>query len=440
VIYSNNKKEYNCNSYLLDFLKEQYNYDESPLLFSSKYSNGTFTITIPNTKYKNCEYINDYPHFTIPLEVCLKEIHNFLSDIPLYDNNFMIRYGDTHPHKIIPKLAQIRNLLIEEQLSSMILTSGEKKSVFTIGDISLKTFEAVAKEIGNSDDGKIVDVLTKYIFHNENVNEKIIRNWEKYCLSAKEKLISFLSQNGFKIKNLILESSLYKNSDIYNYLKSNILCSNGIRDDGSFKYILQELIFILSVKEENQILFNIIGENQMEHVLEVLQVSRDNNIHDDFNFLTCGVCKNGDYRNIDEWSRLLNHYIISNKLEINDTPISPINFLKIIVCSLNNSTIIDYSKLGEYRKYFESYKLICSSRNNYLATNDSIIKSNVLMNNMALVNYYLHKSIKSGEQSRFFKYLFSVSKEYMSNLNEYIGISALYDKFVLKCLERLSLN
>ena len=57
---------------------------------------------------------------------------------------------------------------------------------------------------------------------------------------------------------------------------------------------------------------------------------------------------------------------------------------------------------------------------------------------MALGNYYLNLAIKSGEQNRFFTYLYTISKEYMRNIDKYDG--KLYYNFISKGLQRLNLN
>ena len=45
---------------------------------------------------------------TIPNEM----IEFFMNDYSIYNNDIVIRYGDTHPHKPIPKLGQTRNIII----------------------------------------------------------------------------------------------------------------------------------------------------------------------------------------------------------------------------------------------------------------------------------------------------------------------------------------
>jgi hypothetical protein len=53
-----------------------------------------------------------------------------------------------------------------------------------------------------------------------------------------------------------------------------------------------------------------------------------------------------------------------------------------------------------------------------------------LINKMALANYYLNLAVKSGEQSRFFSYLYSVSREYIKNSKQYEIYSNLFYNFI----------
>ena len=149
VIYRNimNKDSifYKYNSILLDYLIKNYNYDKSPLIYSKRYTNGFFTITKPNNKYKNCKFINGYPHFNIPNDILLEEINNFINNRPLYDKNIIIRYGDTHLYNPIPKLNQVRNLIIANMFNSMILTSGKKNIIYTICDIDRKSLKKIVE-------------------------------------------------------------------------------------------------------------------------------------------------------------------------------------------------------------------------------------------------------------------------------------------------------
>lgn len=69
-------------SYLVDYLENAVNYDRSFLVYNAKYGKPSFTITRPNSNYKNCDFISGYPHFDIPTEVLIKEIINFIDAKP----------------------------------------------------------------------------------------------------------------------------------------------------------------------------------------------------------------------------------------------------------------------------------------------------------------------------------------------------------------------
>ena len=140
MIYTTEENRYlSYNTPLIEYIKSKHLYTNENLIYTKKYSDGTFSITNPTETFTNCEFINGYPHFQIPLSKCIEEIEFFMNDGKMYDSNFYIRYGDTHPHKCIPKLAQVRNLVIENSLTSMI--GQNVKSFYGFGDISLKSLK-----------------------------------------------------------------------------------------------------------------------------------------------------------------------------------------------------------------------------------------------------------------------------------------------------------
>ena len=106
----------------------------------------------------------------------------------MYNNNFYIRYGDTHPHKCIPKLAQVRNLLIENALSNMIGSKG--KSFYGFGDISLKTLADFIYK--NNINCSPEDLFIKIV--NNNTPMEIYYKLEQYDLNALKDVSHFLKQ------------------------------------------------------------------------------------------------------------------------------------------------------------------------------------------------------------------------------------------------------
>ena len=445
VIYRNNMNKdsifYKYNSILLDYLIKNYNYDKSPLIYSKKYTNGFFTITKPNNKYKNCKFINGYPHFNIPNYILLEEINNFINNRPLYDKNIVIRYGDTHLYNPIPKLNQVRNLIIADMFNSMILTSGKKNIIYTICDIDRKSLKKIVEEINLNDTDKMIEELNKYIVSGNCRNQEYLRKWYNLNLKTKKDIIKFLRTLNLKIDKMIFESKLYKNRDIYIKIKNDIIYKNGIRQDGTFKYPLQELMFILATDKARTSVLNIIGDDQVDHILKVMDILDNNNLNTDVSFLTYGICKNGDSRNIEVWSKKIEEYIKDENIVIDNEQIKYQDYLKIIVATQGNNREINFNDLSKYKQNFEKFKYVYNSkkisyskRNN----NNKIIKNGDLIKNMALGNYYLNLAIKSGEQNKFFTYLYTISKEYMRNIDKYDG--KLYYNFISKGLQRLNLN
>ena len=176
----------------------------------------------------------------------MEEINNFINNRPLYDKNIIIRYGDTHLYNPIPKLNQVRNLIIANMFNSMILTSGKKNIIYTICDIDRKSLKKIVEEINLNDTDKMIEELNKYIVSGNCRNQEYLRKWYNLNLETKKDIIKFLRTLNLKIDKMIFESKLYKNREIYNKIKNDIIYKNGIRQDGTFKYPLQELMFILA--------------------------------------------------------------------------------------------------------------------------------------------------------------------------------------------------
>ena len=89
MIYTvNNNRYLKCSTPLIEYIKSKHSYNNENLIYTKKYSNGTFSITNPTPEFSNCSFINGYPHFDIPLEKCLEEIEFFLNDESMYNNNF----------------------------------------------------------------------------------------------------------------------------------------------------------------------------------------------------------------------------------------------------------------------------------------------------------------------------------------------------------------
>lgn len=425
-----NNRYLKYNTPLIDYIKTNHLYNNENLIYTKKYSNGTFSITNPTELFTNCKFINGYPHFNIPLDKCLEEIDFFLSNESMYDNIFYIRYGDTHPHKCIPKLAQVRNLIIENSLSSMI--GPNSKSFYGLGDISLKSLKDFIQkfDIELSPEELFIKIV------NNDISNDILIKLEKYDIDALKQISTFLKRIKLTPKQFLVESTLYKNKNMYKNIKNNPQFIDELKENGELKYSLQELMFINSLLTNSQdILINIIGANQTSHVLKVNELLKNN--YDIRNrFLTYEICRNANDRENDIWSKKLDEFIIKNNLKIYDYYIDYQDLLKILMLISNNDTIIDYNKLDKYKNNILKFNSIIMSIDD-LNDNKSIENENDLIYKMALVCYHLNRSIEMGNQNNFYKYIMGVVNEYETNKEKYIKLQGLYKNFLINCFNRL---
>lgn len=415
---------------LIEYIKSKHLYNNQNLIYTKKYSNGSFSITNPTEIFTNCDFINGYPHFNIPLDKCIEEIEFFLSDQSMYSNTFYLRYGDTHPHKCIPKLAQVRNLIIEDLLSNMI---GENaKSFYVLGDISIKSLNDFIqrKSINCSSEELFVKIV------NNKVSSDVFFKLEEYDLDALSKIFAFLKEIQLKPKEFLTESKLYENQKLYRFIKNNPNYFEELKDNGELKYSLQELMFINSIiKEDSDVLINIIGANQTSHVLKVEELLKENfNIRS--RFLTYEICRNADERNVEIWSNKLIDFIEKNDIKIDGEFISYQKLLRILMTINSNDVIIDYNNLSKYKSNIIKFNSIVSSIDK-LSNNYSIFTENDLICKMALVCYNLNRTIEMGNQINFYKYILSIVNEYENNSENYKNIEGLYKMFLIKCFDRM---
>lgn len=431
MIYTIEENRYlSYNTPLIEYIKSKHLYTNENLIYTKKYSDGTFSITNPTEIFTNCEFINGYPHFQIPLSKCIEEIEFFIADGKMYDNNFYIRYGDTHPHKCIPKLAQVRNLVIENSLSNMI--GQNVKSFYGFGDISLKSLkDFIEKYHINMTPDEIFIMLV-----NNNLSNDILKKLEEYDLSALKQISNFLRQLRLIPKEFLIESKLYSNQNLYKSLKNNPNFTEELKENGELKYSLQELMFINSLLDNNDdVLFNIIGANQSSHVLKVEELLKGN--YDLRNrFLTYEICRNADERDINLWSEKLNKFIEKNNLEINGYNLDYQDLLKILMIINSNDVIIDYDRLDKHKNNIRKFTNVVTSIGS-INNKKNINSGNDLIYKMALVCYNLNRSIEMGNQSNFYRYLIGVVNEYENNKDKYSNIQGLYKEFLIKCLDRL---
>lgn len=431
MIYTTEENRYlSYNTPLIEYIKSKHLYTNENLIYTKKYSDGTFSITNPTEKFTNCDFINGYPHFQIPLSKCIEEIEFFITDEKMYNNNFYIRYGDTHPHKCIPKLAQVRNLIIENSLSNMIGKNAE--SFYGFGDISLKSLkDFIEKYHVNMTPNEMFIMLV-----NNNISSDILKKLEEYDLSALKEISNFLRQLKLIPKEFLIESKLYSNQKLYKSLKNNPNFTEELKENGELKYSLQELMFINSLLDNNDdVLFNIIGANQSSHVLKV-----EGLLKEDYGlrcrFLTYEICRNADERDVDSWSEKLNEFIEKNNLGINSDNLDYQDLLKILMIINSNDVIIDYDRLDKYKNNIKNFTNVVTSIGGINNKKD-ISSGNDLIYKMTLVCYNLNRAVEMGNQSNFYRYLIGVVNEYENNKDKYSNIQGLYKEFLIKCLDRL---
>lgn len=434
MIYSNeNNRGLIYRTPLTEYIKQKHLYNNENLIFSKKYSGGTFTITNPTNFFKNCDFINGYPHFSIPIDICLEEIYFFLKEERMYDNNIYIRYGDTHPHKCIPKLAQLRNLLVENSISSMI--GDNSKTFYGFGDISIKSLKDF---INKYDINYYPENLYKDIVNN-NVSKEIKEKLEKYNFEALRCIVDFLKEIKLEKKEFLIESSLYKDQELYKQIKNNPDYKEELKDNGEFKYSLQELMVINSIlKNDKDILINIIGANQTSHVLKVKELLKEQvNIKN--RFLTYQICKNGDDRDLTNWSKSLIDFIEINNLKRNNSFMEYQDLLKILMIINSNDTIVDFDKLNKYKNNIIKFNKTIDSIDG-LKDSYNVKKGNDLIYMMALVCYNLNRSIEMGSQNNFYKYIISIVNEFETKKDFYSDLEGLYKLFLNKCFKKIGYN
>lgn len=225
---------------------------------------------------------------------------------------------------------------------------------------------------------------------------------------------------------------------MYQNLKSDKRFENELKNNGELKYTLQELMFIKKYAvQENDVLINIIGANQSDHVLKVNEILNQINFNNDTRFLTYGMCYNADEIDYKIWSNEINKFIINNDIKINNKYITPVYLIKLLTVLLNNDNDIDFNKLNKYKN---NIKTICGLLSNLIYKEEIKIEDNDLIKMMALVNYNINRAIEKGSLNYFYKYVLSIYKEYITNQDKYKNIQGLYFKFMDTCQYRLGLK
>lgn len=417
---------------LVEYLKVHNNYNGENLIYSKKYTEGTFSITNPTGEFKNARLVNGYPHFEIPLDVCLEEIDFFMSGGNMYNYNFYIRYGDLHPNKPIPKLGQLRNIILNNSLNYLILNN--VKSIFPIGDISIKSIKSF-KEKYNIDIDE--EELFKMIV-NDRIPTEIRSQFDEYNIYTINLIKNYLNDLNLPVDEFVIESSLYTNQKMYQSLKNDERFKNELKNNGELKYTLQELMFIKKYAVyEKDVLINIIGANQSDHVLRVNKILNQINFKNDTRFLTYGMCYNADEMDYKIWSDKINEFIVNNDIKVGGKYITPVYLIKLLTVLLSNDNDIDFNKLNKYRN---NIKTGCNLLNDLIYKEEIKIENNDLIKMMALVNYNINRAVEKGSLNYFYKYVLSIYREYITNQDKYKNMQGLYFKFMNACQYRLGLR
>lgn len=417
---------------LVEYLKVHNNYNGENLIYSKKYTEGTFSITNPTGEFKNARLVNGYPHFEIPLDVCLEEIDFFMSGGNMYNYNFYIRYGDLHPNKPIPKLGQLRNIILNNSLNYLILNN--VKSFFPIGDISIKSIKSF-KEKYNIDIDE--EELFKMIV-NDRIPTEIRSQFDEYNIYTINLIKNYLNDLNLPVDEFVIESSLYTNQKMYQSLKNDERFKNELKNNGELKYTLQELMFIKKYAVyEKDVLINIIGANQSDHVLRVNKILNQINFKNDTRFLTYGMCYNADELDYKIWSDKINEFIVNNDIKVGGKYITPVYLIKLLTVLLSNDNDIDFNKLNKYRN---NIKTGCNLFNDLIYKEEIKIENNDLIKMMALVNYNINRAVEKGSLNYFYKYVLSIYREYITNQDKYKNMQGLYFKFINACQYRLGLR
>lgn len=417
---------------LVEYLKVHNNYNGENLIYSKKYTEGTFSITNPTGEFKNARLVNGYPHFEIPLDVCLEEIDFFMSGGNMYNYNFYIRYGDLHPNKPIPKLGQLRNIILNNSLNYLILNN--VKSFFPIGDISIKSIKSF-KEKYNIDIDE--EELFKMIV-NDRIPTEIRSQFDEYNIYTINLIKNYLNDLNLPVDEFVIESSLYTNQKMYQSLKNDERFKNELKNNGELKYTLQELMFIKKYAVyEKDVLINIIGANQSDHVLRVNKILNQINFKNDTRFLTYGMCYNANEMDYKIWSDKINEFIVNNDIKVGGKYITPVYLIKLLTVLLSNDNDIDFNKLNKYRN---NIKTGCNLFNDLIYKEEIKIENNDLIKMMALVNYNINRAVEKGSLNYFYKYVLSIYREYITNQDKYKNMQGLYFKFINACQYRLGLR
>lgn len=425
-------KNLKINSEMINYILSNHNLSNVKIIYDTKYNGGSFSTDRPFSEACDCDFVNGYPHFQVDKDIVVNEINNFINDKPLYNSDIVLRYGDTHPNKPIPNLAQTRNLYVNEVLRNLITTTQDFKNLFLIGDISIKNIRYVCDLLNKTS----ADEFFKAILNNNTIDDQeFCALFDKNNEIAINNISTLLNKLSLSIPTYVLESDLYKNQKLYDYVRNGITCEDGLKKNGEIKYSLQELMYALSFNSENKTFISLIGSDQSEHIGNVYKIIEDNKLDLDYNFVSYGICKNGMERDPDKWIEFLLNQLSLNFKNINITAES---FLRLLYCGSSNKKELDFCNLVNFNNILKKYTNISKA---LITENNNSGKANTdLLNKMSLVNYYIDMAIRNGEQHMFFDYLNSISVDFLRNNNLSNSDYELFHEFLIKCIDKLNLN
>ena len=308
------------------------------------------------------------------------------------------------------------------------------KSIFPIGDISIKSIKSF-KEKYNIDIDE--EELFKMIV-NDRIPTEIRSQFDEYNIYTINLIKNYLNDLNLPVDEFVIESSLYTNQKMYQSLKNDERFKNELKNNGELKYTLQELMFIKKYAVyEKDVLINIIGANQSDHVLRVNEILNQINFKNDTRFLTYGMCYNADEMDYKIWSDKINEFIVNNDIKVDGKYITPVYLIKLLTVLLSNDNDIDFNKLNKYRN---NIKTGCNLFNDLIYKEEIKIENNDLIKMMALVNYNINRAVEKGSLNYFYKYVLSIYREYITNQDKYKNMQGLYFKFINACQYRLGLR
>lgn len=390
--------EFDFESTLFKYIKKYIGVDYSDYVYySTIFTKGMFTCKKRRQyDFKNCIIIKGFPHFEVPERILVKEIFDFLNQKKILKSDSITFFGgDTHIDKPVPRVAQLRGLILSYALSSMYKSLGVDSSfVYVIGDIGKRVESYILQEYG------VLVSERKYL--------EIVKE-----ISRKSKLIikKKLKEMGFEQKSFVFMS------DITNYSSSNIGSKYKIKDkifrtDGSLRYLGQELCLIYYLNKNysgNYILM--LGGNQKAHADNIMKLAKGENFNLKFSYLIFEKVLNASERKYETWEKKVERYLLNNKFG----NLNPKFFLKTIFTLFRQDSIQNVfaqSSLNFIKGLIlilNNTKDISSNWKNLNYTIENTYEKELIYK-LSLVNYQIFRSCTSFNPKIFYDYILEIAK------------------------------